>query len=781
MNLYNYLKDDAVFIVPNNFKEEILSIIDRKNLLYNIKVYTINEIKRKIIFDYDEKTILFLVNKYKMDYAYAKDVINSIYLLNYDIHNYKEYSDIKDDLVNNNLLYFDNLFLDSLKEKNIYTYGFSYVYGLEEKLINEISSKYKVINIEEISDETPKEVFEFPNINFEIEYIANDIINKTKNGTSINNIYLANVNDEYINTIKRVFSFYKIPINLNEKTSLYNISDSRLLLDNLDNYENYIKSISDITLKNKCIDLINKFYFVDDKTSIYDIIMENLKNTFIIKNIYSDSVNIIDLKTSIILDDDLVYFLGAGADYIPVIKKDEDLINDSIKPSYLEKTWKLNSIELDILKYKVKHTKNMIITFSNSSLKGEVKPSPVVKGYPIIKKEYSPSNFSNESNLYNLGIMMDNNIKYGEINSNLFKLLFNYKDNKYMTYDNKYDQINKNLIKSYIGDKLSLSYSKLDKYYKCPFNFYVEYILKIKLYEDNFGAYLGSLVHYILSKIYDEGFDLNNEKDIFMRDNPFDLTKENILFLNKTCNDLEHKINYILSFEKNSMYNQHECEKKFDLNEIVDGVKIEFTGFIDKISMYKNNAIIVDYKSYDLDIDLSLLPYGLNMQFPTYIYLMKKTYDDININGIYLQNVNRVLYKDEKKTYKDIIKDNTKLMGYTIDNIDEINKLDFTYENSDYIKSMKLGKNGFNAHTKLLSRDEFNSLYKIAENNILNAAKNIIDGKFDISPKIVNNKNISCQYCNYKDVCFYKDKDFIYPISDKELNFLRGDKDEFYL
>ena len=48
----------------------------------------------------------------------------------------------------------------------------------------------------------------------------------------------------------------------------------------------------------------------------------------------------------------------------------------------------------------------------------------------------------------------------------------------------------------------------------------------------------------------------------------------------------------------------------------------------------------------------------------------------------------------------------------------------------------------------------------------------ITKGQFKIEPKVLDNKkNISCEFCPFKDICFYKDKDKVYINSDK--NFLK--------
>ena len=69
-------------------------------------------------------------------------------------------------------------------------------------------------------------------------------------------------------------------------------------------------------------------------------------------------------------------------------------------------------------------------------------------------------------------------------------------------------------------------------------------------------------------------------------------------------------------------FKEIECERKLQM-EKYDGIKIIFTGIIDKIMKYENNIAIIDYKTYNPKIDLSLVNYGLKMQLPFYIYLIK--------------------------------------------------------------------------------------------------------------------------------------------------------------
>ena len=261
MNIIKYFDHNVIFIVPDEYKINIIKLINNQNKLYNIKVFTISEFKKKLLFSFNEQAIFYLMNNYNMSYSYAIDIINNLYYLSFDENNLKlKYLiDIKQDLNNKNLLIKDNYFLNYFNNKKCYVYGFKYLYKFDKKLLNIIDSITKLEYIDDDKAKYNHQVYSFKSINDEIEFIANDIINKINNGININNIYLSNTNKEYISTIKRIFSFYNIPINLNEKTPLYYILSSYNLINNLDKPEEYIKSIKNNEIRNKCIDILNKY------------------------------------------------------------------------------------------------------------------------------------------------------------------------------------------------------------------------------------------------------------------------------------------------------------------------------------------------------------------------------------------------------------------------------------------------------------------------------------------------------------------------------------------
>ena len=75
------------------------------------------------------------------------------------------------------------------------------------------------------------------------------------------------------------------------------------------------------------------------------------------------------------------------------------------------------------------------------------------------------------------------------------------------------------------------------------------------------------------------------------------------------------------------------------------------------------------------------------------------------------------------------------------------------------IKGLRFKKDGsFYNTAKILSSDQRDDLIIKVDDIINECINKIIQGNFSINPKIIANKNYSCPYCKFKDIC-YKQKD----------------------
>lgn len=296
-------------------------------------------------------------------------------------------------------------------------------------------------------------------------------------------------------------------------------------------------------------------------------------------------------------------------------------------------------------------------------------------------------------------------------------------------------------------DKLTLSYSKMQIYNKCAFRYYLTDVLKLDIFEENFSTVIGSMVHYVMEKCLVNN-DMDTDKYVveFLGDR--NLSNKEKFFLEKYKVCIKELLDQVMLEREYGSYDNAMYEKKIDIDY---GDNIKFTGIIDKI-LYKEDSdktyiTLIDYKTGNDDISLKYLKYGLNIQLPIYLYLSNYlNLRNILYSGFYLQKFN-ITDKDYR------------LVGYSNSDRDVLSILDSGYENSKIIKSMKTLKDGaFSRYTKVLSNDEIDKIKDITKEKIEEVIENIKNNRFEINPKVSDNKNIGCEFCKFKDICFVKKK-----------------------
>ena len=121
---------------------------------------------------------------------------------------------------------------------------------------------------------------------------------------------------------------------------------------------------------------------------------------------------------------------------------------------------------------------------------------------------------------------------------------------------------------------------------------------------------------------------------------------------------------------------------------------------------------------------------------------------------------------------EDLKKENLRLQGYTNSNETIISLLDQNYLDSKMVKGLKFKKDGsFYASSKVLSNEDMEKLIITVDEIINDAIRKIIEGEFFINPKVVNGKNVSCEFCKFKDICFKtKEDEVILGGEEDELN-----------
>ena len=756
---------EHILIIPNNIKNKIIEKVRKEYYNYNIKFISLEDFIKKYTFNYDNKTIYNLIKKYNINLSSALVYLNNLYYISDKLDNKKMklLKEIKEYLDNNNLLIYDYRFRNYVKDKKIYIHGYDYINKYYQSILKGLD--YTVVDYKHKNNKIDN-IYEFNNTKEEVLYLADSISNLIKNNIDIKKIKLI-ISNEYNEEIYRIFKIYNIPISI-KKRSIYSTSEVKKVLNNLDDIDNIIDNINNIELKEKIVKVLNNYSFIKDKKEVIELITNDFKNTYFDNNITGIKIcNIEDYFE----EDDYVFLLGFNKENIPMLHTDSDYFSDKEKEILeLDTSNKLNiNKKIEVIK-RLGNINNLTISYKLNDNTTAYTRSDLLLDVNIIKDNKISYNNSNMMNKILLAEKLDNLVKYNIKDKDL-DILYNNYSIPYMKYDNKYTPIEKDKLYKYLNNNLVLSYTSLEHYNECKFKYYIDNILKISVIEDDFKILLGNVCHYVLSHIYEEEFSSDKYFDEYLS-SARTLTKKEEYILNNIKEELRSICDIVKKEHSYSTFDKHMTEKSVCVNKDRN-IKVTFKGVIDKV-MYKEEdnttyLSIIDYKTGNPTIDLKNMKYGLGLQLPIYLYLSSKmNLSNIEVVGFYLQKLfDRKL--DNTKNYEEEREKNLRLEGYSINEENILSKFDTTYNDSKLIKTIKTSNNGFYKTSKVLSREEINNIISDTDKIIDNVIDDILKSDFDINPKIIDGKNVSCGFCKYRDICYLREENKVY-INGKEDN-----------
>lgn len=790
-NIIDIFKDGDIIVTELAYKNMILEKLNFSDYLLDVKFMTKKEFINKYCFSYDEKSVYYLMNKYNLKEDVARVYLDNLYYVSdrdYESNKLSMLVNIKKDLIANNLLLFDDLFHDYIKNKRIIFYNYNYFSKFDLNMIEDVKKSSKVVIVDKDYSKYVPKVYEFDTIFEEVNFVAISILKLIEKGIKPSLIKLTNVSDDYNDVLDFIFDLYGLKTDINCSYLISNsiaqefLSIRGTINERVDCLSKKYKS-SDVF--KQIINVVNKYIVFDNYDIVNEMISNEFKHVKIKKDKYDNTIEIIDYRQYPV-DNEYVFMLGFNQGSIPVQFKDEDYITDDLKDDLLlDKTINKNRLEKECTIMNILNIKNLVITYKKSTPFGVFFPSNLISDMnlsvtrnfdydEIYSLDYSKILYAQE---------LDNYVLYGAVSDKLKRYSATL-DMPYNKYDNKFKGIDNNKLLSIFNDGFNLSYSSMNDYYKCSFKYYLSNVLKLNIFENTFATYVGSLFHYALEKGLLNDINVSSLVEDFIQTNDRDLSAKEKFFVNNMISDIEFALNTIKNNLKYTDLSKFLFEEKVSIIKN-DKITVTFKGFIDKIMFDefdgKTIAIIIDYKTGYTDINLGYVPFGLSMQLPIYLYLASriKNFSNITFGGFYLQKVlSSKPVISLKKDLDGLKREELLLNGYSNSDKDILKIVDNTYVNSSMIKSMKLKKDGnFSSYAKVLNENEIDNLIKLTDKKIDEAISNICDGKFDINPKSAYGKNLGCEYCEYKDICFVKKHDEveIKPFSD--LSFLGGDID----
>lgn len=791
MKLKELIADkNTLIITPTEKRNQLLYSFSNSDELYQVKIMSKEEFIAHYYFTYDEKTIAYCFEHYDYTYEILLEYLRVLPFITKEHYHSAKLNflvELKKELLEHNLLKIDPFFKNYVENTNIIIYGYPKIDSFYQELFKMYDGKYYYI------EEPKKEltVYEANHIDDELNFVFSKIKKLLSENVDISKIHLMNVTEEYLNPLYRLSKWFHIPVKMNQSLTLWDFPIVRniyeLLLENK-TFEDILSYLDTKDIEEEfyqaIVNVFNDYLFLDDTYNKKNALLKEVfKHTKVVKKDYS-GIDLLPLTDT--LDDHYYFVLGMNQENIPSIDKGEGILNDNLSLELgLFTSTEKNKLEKQKVKDILYQTNHLTMTYKNKTSFQSYNPSLLIEeeNMKVQKTEldFCLSNFYNQMKFINY---LDLFHRYGKTDSNLSKLYHKDLYHQYQSYQNQFNGISKESLSQYLNGKLLLSYSSLDNYYRCSFRYFLSNILKIDKFESTFYTNIGNIFHSILSKCFDSDFSFEEafEQEI----SNYSFQNNEIFLLERLKEELRLNIKLIKEQMNLTHFNNALYEKKFYLTIPTNSnVSVTMMGIIDKILyLQKNNKTyisIIDYKTGYLPDHLETMIYGIGMQLPIYYYLVKRSnyFDSIKIVGIFLQKIIEQNNKKEKNiSYLDKKRKSLKLVGYATSNQDDLEEFDSSYRDSELIKSMKVGNNGFYKYTRVLEDSEFAKMDEIVDQKIKEAANSILMGDFKINPKKIGKENVGCSFCPYKDICFYKEEDIVCLEEHKTLDFLKeGDID----
>lgn len=376
---------------------------------------------------------------------------------------------------------------------------------------------------------------------------------------------------------------------------------------------------------------------------------------------------------------------------------------------------------------------------------------------------------------------------------------------EYFKWDEKYSKIinfkkddsnlSEEIIDIVYSNEFKTSVSKLELYKKCPFSYFMQYILKVNPNKEAKVNVLeiGSFMHDVLEQ-YSKWLmqkeikwqailtdDLENIKEEYKRklediveeciDRNLSKQKQSVKYMvlkRKLLNTMIKVIRTIAISYNQSEFEPYGYEIEFKDNSVflpmeikLDNNKVmKLIGKIDRVDILKMEDTdyirVVDYKSSSKELKLDNIKEGLSLQLISYmIAFMDNLKENIKPAGLlYFDLSDKLVSLSQYEQNNDVIRKELikrlKMNGIFIRDIEILNKMDRNFEKNSSESLINITTKKLDTSKKALDETEFESLCNETKEILRQIGEEISRGIVKIAP---NKKENYCQYCNYSSTC----------------------------
>ncbi len=557
---------------------------------------------------------------------------------------------------------------------------------------------------------------------------------------------------------------FKNDITLNNFLSIYKEADINLnitqTIDALAQNKLELKDKILLTKSHELLEnLMDEIVTIHGNVSLFEFydIFNHVANSVKFNNLplTIDAIKVVEAENNLEIFDTL-YIVNCTAENAPMLKYDcgiildEEIENLTFKNKLSPTIAHINKLaKLRLYNLLTMYEKNLILTYSYNA-------SEVIKQLANKIKYYNDSDYhgieikSNFNHDLYLALSKSDYLEFLSINDkNNTELGNNLLKNK------NFNQISDENLKIY-NNLNTISASRLESYFHCPFAYFISNVLKInpKLDNEIMSLDVGNILHEILYSYYKHSKQVGDiyefcKKEVFkyVDANERLKFKANSPILANLIDEALRVINGLNYIDENTYFKPKYFEYEFKDKSALKLKNIAITGKVDRVDEYNDFIRIVDYKSGQANAVLKELYYGDKLQLFLYSLAMEQELKKRTVGGFYLPLHNSYM-RETTPQYS--------LKGFFINDSEIVHAMDYRLNSGDKsdIVNIKMAKNGKANRTlgyKELESDEMSELKQYAKRVSETAVDEIKSGYIAPSP---SGNSKPCDYCEFSHICF---------------------------
>lgn len=336
-----------------------------------------------------------------------------------------------------------------------------------------------------------------------------------------------------------------------------------------------------------------------------------------------------------------------------------------------------------------------------------------------------------------------------------------------------------------LGDRLTLSPTRVEQYYRCRFSYFLQYVLRIRPRRRAELSPLesGSLVHYILEHVMrragaefprlapEELARLAGEvADQYVAENMPAAGRRFAYLVERLKRGVTRLLAYLQAEQAQSLFHPAAFEQEIGTGEgavppltlrTPDGRTVQVQGKIDRVDVMEREGRtylrVVDYKTGNKAFNLDEVYCGLNTQMLLYLFTLRSNAAQVYKNPV----AAGVLYLAGDPVLKTGSRAEVAAAPvYKVDGLvlnDELVVRGMDRDATGMFVPFAFGKDGApRASAKLASLEKLGNIEKHLDALVVEMARGLYAGEIDAVP-LRTAAHCPCDVCDYRPVCLHED------------------------